>query len=201
MTPQFPQFVSYLTTPPSHTPLEPLTLFLPHTTHPSSIRRLGTASLLKNVAFIHPDVLYLLQPAQSILPPLLLPLCSSNQEGFSEEEMDALPEECQYLTDEHVQEKDLEILKIHLETIWLLATRGGVNGKRLVKEKGTYPVVRELHLHIEDDGVRRGCERIVDIIMDDEVPESSHENVDGTERGILNVEKDEDEDNAIVPIF
>ncbi len=216
-SPQFPTFVTYLTTPPPHYPLDPLTLFLPHTTHASAVRRLGTASLLKNIAFSHADIPYLLQPAHSMLPPLLLPLCSSDQEGLSEEEMDCLPEECQYLTEEHQQERDLKVLKIHLETLWLLATRGGVEGRRLVKDGGTYPVIRELHLQIDDDGVRRGCERIVDVIMDDAVPGGSHEDVNGSakhgaigtgdpqEGGKMitqaDVEEPEDDDNAIVPMF
>lgn len=214
---QFPTFVTYLTAPLPHTPLDPLTLFLPHTIHASPIRRLGTASLLKNITFSHADIPYLLQPAHSMLLPLLLPLCSSNQEGLSEEEMDCLPEECQYLTEEHQQEQDLEILKLHLETLWLLATRGGVEGRQLVKDGGTYPVIRELHLQIDDESVRRGCERIVDVIMGDEVTGGSHEKVDGkAKHGAIeivdaqeggkmvtqaDVEEEEDEDNAIVPIF
>lgn len=216
---QFPAFTTYLTTPPPHNPLDPLTIFLPHTTHASPIRRLGTASLLKNIAFSRTDIPYLLQPAHSMLPPLLLPLCSSNQENLSEEEMDCLPEECQYLTEEHQQERDLRILKTHLETLWLLATRGGVEGRRLVKDGGTYPVIRELHLQIDDEGVRRGCERIVDVIMGDEVPGGSHEKVDGrAQQGAIEnldaqeagkmvtqadvaEDEDEDEDEAIVPIF
>lgn len=130
--------------------------------------------------------------------------------------MDSLPEECQFLAEDHHQEKDLEILKIHLETIWLLATRGGTESSRLIKERGTYPVIRELHLQIDDDAVRRGCERIVDVIMDDEAPGGSHEKVDGavqqkaitdtdTQGGGMMVthadmEEDEDDD-AIVPVF
>jgi len=197
--------------------MDPLTLFLPHTSYSSHVRRLGTASLLKNVALIHLDIPYLLQPAQSILPPILLPVCSSNQDGLSEEEMDALPEECQYLTTEHVQEKDLEIMKTHLETLWLLTTRGGEDGRRLVKEKGTYPVIRELHLQTEDEGVRGACERIVDVIMGDELVRGSQDKVEAangarvvgnrpTARsgGMITqtgAEEDEDEDNAIMPIF
>ena len=171
--------MTYLTTPPSDTPLDPLTTFLPHTTSPSPIRRLGTASLLKNTALLHSDIPYLLQPAASVLPPILLPLCSSNQEALSEEEMDCLPEVCQYLGDEHVQEKDVQILKTHLETLFLLSTRGGLDGTRLVKESGTYPVIRELHLDVEDEGVRRGCERLVDVLMGDEAVGGSHEGVHG----------------------
>ena len=173
--------MTYLTTPPPHTPLDPLTTFLPHTTSASPIRRLGTASLLKNTALLHPDIPYLLQPAASILPPILLPLCSSNQEAFSEDEMDALPEVCQYLGNEHVREKDVGILKMHLETLFLLCTRGGGGeGRRLVKGMGTYPVIRELHLEVEDEGVRRGCERLVDVLMGDDVAGgSSHESAGG----------------------
>lgn len=214
---QFPAFITYLTTPPPHTPLDPLTLFLPHTAHTSPVRRLGIASLLKNIALSRTDIPYLLQPAHSMLPPLLLPLCSSNQENLSEEEMDCLPEECQYLTEEHQQERDLEILKIHLETLWLLATRGGVEGRRLVKDGGTYLVIRELHLQIEDESVREGCERIVDVIIGDEVLGGSHEKLDARAKHgaikdvdaqgggkmitLADVEEDEDEDDAIVPIF
>ena len=175
--------MTYLTTPPSHTPLDPLTTFLPHTTSPSAIRRLGTASLLKNTALLHPDIPYLLQPAASVLPPILLPLCSPNQEALNEEEMDSLPEVCQYLGDEHVQEKDVKILKIHLETLFLVSTRSGVEGARLVKESGTYPVIRELHLDVEDEGVRRGCERLVDVLMGDEAVGGSHEGVNGKRDG------------------
>ena len=131
--------------------------------------------------------------------------------------MDALPEECQYLTAEHIQEPNIEIMKTQLETLWLLATRGGLEGGRLVKDKGTYPVIRELHLQVEDEGVRKVCERIVDTIMGDEVPRGSHETVNGPmgEKLIENgatgegralagnsaAHEDEDEDNEIVPIF
>ncbi len=93
--------------------------------------------------------------------------------------MEALPEVCQYLGSEHVREGDVEILRIHLETLWLLATRGGVEGGRLVRGGGTYPVVRELHLEVEDEGVRRGCERLVDVVMGDEVVGGSHEGAGG----------------------
>lgn len=113
----------------------------------------------------------------------------------------------------------MEILKIHLETLFLLATRGGVEGRRLIREGGTYPVVRELHLDVEEEGVRRGCERLVDVVMGDEAVGGSHEKIGaaGVERtgkqedgpigdgGRMvtqaDVEEDDDEDNEIVPIF
>lgn len=131
--------------------------------------------------------------------------------------MEALPEECQYLAPEHQQEKDIEILKIHIETLFLLATRGGIEGRRLVSEGGTYPVVRELHLDVEDEAVRRGCERLVDVIMGDEAVGGSHEKIgvgaheEAQKQSSQDVgrmvtqadveEEDDDEDNQIVPIF
>ena len=135
--------------------------------------------------------------------------------------MDGLPEVCQYLGEEqHAQEKDVRILKIHLETLFLLSTRGGVAGARLVMESGTYPVIRELHLEVEDEGVRRGCERLVDVLMGDEAVGGSHEAGGGGTGGKVNVRpedigggagrmvtqvtdgEDEDEDDdEIVPIF
>lgn len=134
--------------------------------------------------------------------------------------MDALPEECQYLTDDHYQEKDVEILRIHLETLWLLATRGGVVGRKILKDRGSYPIIRELHLHIGDEGVRRACERIVDVIMEDETSAGNVETsalpgqgkvigeVNARDRGTMvtqkgaGIEDDHDsDDDKIVPIF
>lgn len=141
--------------------------------------------------------------------------------------MDALPEECQYLTPEHQQESDVRVLSIHLETLWLLATRGGRGGRTAVRDGGTYPVVRELHLVVEEEGVRRACERLVDVIMGDEVVDGSHEAgvhthqgqghgrivgemEDGTGEGGMMVtqadldaqeEEEDDGDDDVVPIF
>jgi hypothetical protein len=136
--------------------------------------------------------------------------------------MEALPEECQYLAPEHRQEKDQEILKIHLETLLLLSTRGGAEGRRLVQQRGTYPIIRELHLQADDsEAVRRGCERLVDVIMSDEDDHGRGSGAGNAARPSLGVghmgqdgggvgrmvtqadveEQGEDEDDEIVPIF
>ena len=130
--------------------------------------------------------------------------------------MEQLPEECQYLDGSHMQERDVEILKTHLETLFLLSTRGGSVGRGLVKEAGTYPVIRELHLHVEDEGVRGACERLVDVLMGEEAGVEGHSTgfegrraVEGAKGGEgegrmvtqKDVQEEEDEDNEIVPIF
>ena len=85
--------------------------------------------------------------------------------------------------------------------------RKGKEGTRIVKEAGTYFVVRELHLEVEDEGVREGCERLVDVLMgdDDEGGErKGDERVKDLEdtNGRVNATDDEDEDEVtVVEIF
>ena len=114
--------------------------------------------------------------------------------------------ELQYLGAEQVRESNVEILKGLLEAIYLLVTRGDVEGarvekkregKRLVKEAGTYFVIRELHLGVEDEGVREGCERLVDVLMGEEV-EGGESKV---ENSVAVKDVEEDDEEKIIEIF
>jgi hypothetical protein len=105
--------------------------------------------------------------------------------------------ELQYLGSEQVREKDMGVMKGLLETLYLLVVRGdrqggGKEGRKVVGEGGTYLVVRELHREVEDEGVREGCERLVDVLM-------AVEDVEGEGRGVEEVE--EDEESKVVEIF
>lgn len=71
-----------------------------------------------------------------------------------------------------------------MEGIWLLCARGGKKGKKGVKEGGAYAVMRELHLAVEDEGVRSVVERVVEVLM-------------SGEEGNQQVLKDETEGRAI----
>ncbi len=87
------------------------------------------------------------------------------------------------------------VMKGLLETLYLLVVRGdrqggGKEGRKVVGEGGTYLVVRELHREEEDEGVREGCERLVDVLMAVE---------EGEGRGVEEVE--EDEESKLVEIF
>ena len=211
---QYPLFQSYLTKPTADSPLDPLTNFLPLTTHQSPVRRLGAATLLRNLTLAHPDPLYLLQPASSILTPILLPLCDVDQAGITPEEMETLPEECQYLVaGEHVAETDSTVLSLLLEALYLVIARSGSEGRRVVRSQGAYPIVRELHLRNEEESVRKACEKVVDVLMAEEADHLSLKQKeleggagvdsgtqDRSEQGRV-VELEEDEDNEIVPIF
>lgn len=91
-----------------------------------------------------------------------------------------------------------------LETLYLLVVRGdrlggGREGRRAVGEGGTYLVVRELHREVEDEGVREGCERLVDVLM--AVEDVDVDGVGRGEKGGEKVEEDEDEESKVVEIF
>lgn len=48
-----------------------------------------------------------------------------------------------------------------------------------MRDRGVYLVVRELHLGVEDGGVREGCDRLVQVLMRDEEGGEG-----GAERGV-----------------
>lgn len=52
-----------------------------------------------------------------------------------------------------------------LEALYLIVARGGSDAGTMVRNAGAYIVVRELHLEVEDEGVRGLAERIVDLLM------------------------------------
>lgn len=41
-----------------------------------------------------------------------------------------------------------------------------------MRNRGVYLVVRDLHLGVEDEGVREGCDRLVQVLMRDEEGEA-----------------------------
>lgn len=161
-----------MTTERPYDKIIPLSKLLPLTSHPSTIRRLGVASALKNVSFTtsaHPS---LLSPPLSILPYILLPL-AAGADTYSESETEALPDDLQYLDESVKREADTRILKTHLETLLLLTSTR--EGRDVLREQGTYYVVRECHMAVEDEEVRDTCDRLVQVLMRDE---------EGEEKGV-----------------
>lgn len=96
-----------------------------------------------------------------ILPSLLLPLMGP--EDYADEEMDALPDECQLLGADKERETSSEILCTHLETLMVLTTTREIRDS--LRARGVYPVLRELHLKVTDEDVKRWDERVVDVLM------------------------------------
>jgi hypothetical protein len=49
----------------------------------------------------------------------------------------------------------------------------------VLREVQVYPIVRETHLQVDDDGVREACERLVQVLMRDEEGEEGQHSGDG----------------------
>lgn len=62
---------------------------------------------------------------------------------------------------------------MYLEALLLLCTER--EGRDMLREMGGYYVVRECHLAVEDEEVREGCERLVQVLMRDEEGEGRME--------------------------
>jgi len=155
----------YFLTKQEYDGVVPLSKLVVFTEHQSDIRRKGVASTMKNVAFeidAHPK--FLDEDEINILPYLLLPIMG-NEEYDDEDSLDMLAD-LQLLPPDKKRETDHDIIQTHVETLMLLTTsRGGRDVLRAVK---VYPIIRELHMHVENDNVREACERLVQVLMRDE---------------------------------
>jgi hypothetical protein len=84
--------------------------------------------------------------------------------------MEMLPD-LQLLPPDKQRDPDAGILLVHLETLTLLTTTRP--GRDLIRGIGVYPVVRETHARVDDEEVRNACDRLVQVLMRDEAPEST----------------------------
>ncbi|XP_070814581.1 protein HGH1 homolog [Chaetodon trifascialis] len=138
----------------------------------SAVRRGGVIGTLRNCCFDHTLHEWLLSDAVDILPFLLLPL--AGPEELTEEENDGLPVDLQYLPEDKKREEDPDIRKMLLETLLLLtATKAG---RRTLKDKNVYLIIRELHNWEKDVHVAAACEKLVQVLIGDE-PEQGMENL------------------------
>lgn len=170
---QFPSGAKYLTHPQPYDNLTPLSKLLPFTPQSTSLpRRLGVSTALKNVS-LHPTThSNILHPPLSIYPYLLLPLAAGT-DTYTPDETEKLPDDLQFLEPENKRDSDVKVLKMYLEALLLLCTER--EGRDMLRDMGGYYVVRECHLAVEDEGVREGCERLVQVLMRDEEGEEGRE--------------------------
>lgn len=153
----------------------PLSKLVVFTEHSSAIRRKGVASTIKNVAFeidSHGDLLS--ETEINILPYLLLPIMGS--EEYDEEEMLEFLPDLQLLPQDKKRDGDPTIIQTHVETLMLMTTTR--LGRDVLRDVKVYPIVRETHLSVEDEGVREVCERLVQVLMRDEEDEGGDGKVD-----------------------
>lgn len=147
----------------------------------SLIRRGGIAGLVKNLCFEIDHHKWLLSEEVDILPSLLLPLAGSEQ--FEEEEMEKLPEDLQYLSDNKERDPDPDIRKMLLEALMkLCCTR---HGRVHLREKQTYLILRELHKWETEDEVKVAVENVVDLLIADEAEAAGVDNLEEVKAGPL----------------
>ncbi|XP_068017128.1 protein HGH1 homolog [Melanerpes formicivorus] len=138
---------------------------LPFTQYRDSvIHRRGIVGALRNCCFQYEDHEWLLSEEVDILPFLLLPL--AGPEEFPEEEMERLPVDLQYLPQDKQREEEPDIRKMLLEAIMLLAATKA--GRHALRERGTYPVLRELHRWERHPEVLLACQKLIQVLIGDE---------------------------------
>ncbi|KAI1325501.1 hypothetical protein F5Y16DRAFT_377833 [Xylariaceae sp. FL0255] len=150
----------------------PITKLKVFTEHKSDIRRKGVASTIKNVAFdvpSHPSLMS--EDDIDILPYILLPIVG-NEEYDLDETMAMLPD-LQLLPPDKQRDSDPNIIQTHVETLLLLSTTR--EARERLREIKVYPLIRETHARVNDEGVQDACERLVQMLMRDEEDETKGE--------------------------
>jgi Domain of unknown function (DUF384) len=103
-----------------------------------------------------------------------------------------MPAELQLLPPDKARETDNEILVTHLETLLLLTT--SKQGREVMRKVQVYALVRECHQMVEDEEVREACDRLVQVLMRDEVDDEAG-GKEGNGEGVV------DEDETVEEIF
>ncbi len=178
-------------------PLNKLKVF---TEHKSAVRRKGVASTIKNVAFDIPShPLFFSEDDIDILPYILLPI-TGNEEYDLEEAMEMLPR-LQLLPPDKQRDSDPSIIQTHVETLMILSTTRA--GRDRMREVNVYPIIRETHLRIGEEGVQEACERLVQVLMRDEAEPAKEAQDEGKVLGDGQSrveEADDDDDDDIVEV-
>jgi len=129
-------------------------------------------------------------PGIEALPAILLPL--AGPEEFDLDVLDKLPASLQLLPPDKKREPDEALRLTHIETLLLLcATRWG---RDYLRDNGVYEVVRALHLQETAEQVSIHIERLVNILMRDEGPETEKDS------GIVGADDDDEDDEKITEV-
>lgn len=185
----------YLTTRQDYDGVVPVTKLTVFTEHNSVIRRKGVASTIKNVAFeipFHP--MLFAENEANLLPYILLPIMGP--EEYNEEETMAMLPDLQLLPSDKKRDSDNTIIVTHLETLLLLTTTR--DGRDHMRAVNVYPIIRECHLHVNDEDVREACDRLVQVLMRDETHESDETEGD---RALNTSQSMRDDDKEVTELF
>jgi hypothetical protein len=165
---QIPKGREYFTTAQPYDNVIPLQKLIVFTEHPSLVRRKGVASCIKNSLFETSSHKTLLDPTGiNLLPYILLPLCGPD--CFSVDENMEMLDVLQFLPAEKKRESDPKIVETWVECLLVIAYNR--EGREILRQAGTYYVIRELHLVVDNDDAEAACERLVDFLKADEPDE------------------------------
>jgi len=163
---------------------------LPFTEYSKShVARGGVVGCLRNLSFSPASHPWLMGPKVDLVPRLVLPLAGPTPDDLTEEEIEALPLDLQYLDDDKKIEEDLDIRTMLLESLTqLCATR---QGRELMREKNIYVILRQFHKQEEDEAVRLAAENLVDILIkrEDEIKIDNYKEVDVPKDMVPELEK------------
>jgi Domain of unknown function (DUF383)/Domain of unknown function (DUF384) len=188
---KFEEGRTYFTMKQNYDCLVPITKLTVFTEHKSDIRRRGVTSTIKNIAFDIPSHPMLLAEEEvNLLPYILLPIMGP--EEYPEDEAAAMLPDLQLLPPDKKRDID-DIILTHLEILLLLTTTR--QGRDQMRQAQVYPVVRECHLHVDNEDVREGCERLVQMLMRDEEGDSTFP------EAVTQSGSGEDEDGKIINLF
>ncbi|KAI1779748.1 hypothetical protein F4818DRAFT_437053 [Hypoxylon cercidicola] len=173
----------------------PLTKLKVFTEYKSDVRRKGVASTIKNVAFDVPShPLFLSEDEINILPYILLPIMGN--EEYDEEEMMSMLPDLQLLPPDKQRDADPNIIQTHVETLLLLSSTR--EGRDQMREVSVYPIIRETHLRVNDEGVRDACDRLVQLLMRDEADPDKVDRIKEIEDG--DDDDNEDDEDQIIEV-
>merc|ERR1719153_359460 len=98
-----------------------------------------------------------------VVPRLLLPLTGPTPDDLSDEEIEKLPVDLQYLDEDKEVEPDIDIRTMLLEGLTqLCATK---SGREVLREKNAYVLLREFHKTEKNRACLLAVENIVDILI------------------------------------
>jgi len=155
---------------------------LPFTEYSGShIKKGGVIGTLRNCCFQLDKHEWLLGPDVDILPRLLLPLAGPTPEIFTDEEIESLPVDLQYLDEDKKLEEDPDLKKMLLEAINQLCARRA--GREHLRSANAYLILRELHKVEKDREVLLAVENVVDILIktEDEINLDNYKDVEVSE--------------------
>lgn len=118
-------------------------------------------------------------------------------EEYSDEDTEGMPDELQLLPPDKEREAQADIMCTHLESLLLLSTEK--ESRIRLREVKVYPIVRELHLKVEEQDVREGCDRLVQVLMRKE--EGEEEDEVPAEASRVEELGDVDEDEQVVDVL